>query len=364
MRQHVRAIVAGLDAAAFAQGVACPNPADYLQPGTRAGFALPLAAALHPRIACAAARRLAAAEHRFRPHVIHAHGLQSLAVVFLSQRLGGPGIPCLVTLHNELPSGGRLGEACGDLLLRLAFRPAHAVIAVSQALLDQLRSRRLVRPEHAVLVPNGIDPGPFTAARDRAEADPAWRAHQRMALGCSPAATLITVVARLAPGKGLEAFLAALATLVPHYPGLVAAIAGEGPLREPLAALADRLGLGGQVLFLGYRADIPAVLAVSDAFCLPSRSEGLPLAVLEAMAAALPVVATAVGGIPEAVQDEVTGFLIPRPEATSAALARLLADPARAAAFGRAGQKRVKQHYDLRAMLARLQALYLESRRR
>jgi glycosyltransferase involved in cell wall biosynthesis len=123
---------------------------------------------------------------------------------------------------------------------------------------------------------------------------------------------------------------------------------GGGPLRRTLEREVERLGLGTSVRLLGDRRDVPSLLARSDVFVLASRSEGLPLSILEAMAAGLPVVASSVGGVPELVVDGETGLLVPAgdPERLAGAVGRLLADAALRRRLGEAGRARVREHFD------------------
>jgi glycosyltransferase involved in cell wall biosynthesis len=135
---------------------------------------------------------------------------------------------------------------------------------------------------------------------------------------------VVLSVARLEAGKGLDVLLRAAA----HLPEATFAIAGDGPERVVLEALARALGVDERVRFLGFRNDVEALLAGCDVFVLPSLDEGFPLSVLEAMAACRPVVASDVGGVPEAITHDETGLLVPpgNPDALAAALARLLDD--------------------------------------
>jgi glycosyltransferase involved in cell wall biosynthesis len=137
-------------------------------------------------------------------------------------------------------------------------------------------------------------------------------------------------------------------------------IAGDGPLRDELAALTARLDIADRVRMLGDRADVRDVLAAFDVFVLPSRTEGMSNALLEAMAMARPVVATAVGGTPEVLAGDTTGLLVPAddPSTMAGAIARLLDDPERSARLGAAARRRVEEHYGVAAMVRRLEAVY------
>ncbi|GJG86442.1 hypothetical protein tb265_16230 [Gemmatimonadetes bacterium T265] len=175
---------------------------------------------------------------------------------------------------------------------------------------------------------------------------------------------LVLTPARLHEQKGLDVLLDA-ATRVPDATFV---LAGDGPLRDVLQTRARTLGIADRVRFLGARDDVPALLAASDLFVLPSLFEGLPLSVLEAMAARTPVIATRIGGTDEAVVDGETGLLVPPrdPEALAAAIRRLLGDPALARRLAAAGHARVHREFSVATMTAQTEAVYdaiLDARR-
>jgi glycosyltransferase involved in cell wall biosynthesis len=168
------------------------------------------------------------------------------------------------------------------------------------------------------------------------------------------------MVAGLRRIKGLDVLIAAAAKIVARVPDARFVIVGEGPERESALHQVGNFGLEDSFEFLGHRDDVPALLAEADLFVLPSRSEAFPNAVIEAMAAGLPVVATRVGGIAELVQRERTGVLVPSedPEALAAAVMNLMARPDRANALGRAARQEIERQYSLSSMVARFEELY------
>jgi glycosyltransferase involved in cell wall biosynthesis len=168
----------------------------------------------------------------------------------------------------------------------------------------------------------------------------------------------IGTIARLDHQKGLDVLLRAL----PDVPDVDVEIVGEGPERAALEALADAVGVADRVTFAGWSEQAPEWLGRWDAFVLPSRYEGLPLAMLEAMLAELPVVAADVGSVREAVEDGVTGVLVPPEDAPAlaAALRRVLEEPARARELGRHARAVALERFTARAMARRFEALYQE----
>ena len=234
------------------------------------------------------------------------------------------------------------------LLEEIVVQFADRVVVNAEALRPRGRAAR--RTE---VIPSGVD-------TDRFDARTIDRAAAKAALGVPAGAPTIGTVGRLEARKGTRTLIEAAARLrdTPDAPYVV--VAGDGPLRDELAALAARLGVAERVRLLGNRGDVRAVLGGLDVFVLPSLTEGMSNALLEAMAMALPVVATDVGGNPEVIGDAATGVLIPAGESEpmANALAALLADPARRAQLGAAARRRVEERYGARAMVRRLESIY------
>jgi glycosyltransferase involved in cell wall biosynthesis len=202
-------------------------------------------------------------------------------------------------------------------------------------------------------VPNGI-------LADRFSVDPAKAAARRAELGIAPEETVVVTVARLVWFKGLDTLIDAAARLGPAWPRLRLVIVGDGPLRAPLEQRVAERGLIGRVIFTGERVDVPEILGAADIFALPSVSEGMPISILEAMAARLPVVATSVGGIPELVVPGETGLLAPARDAGrfAAALETLVAAPELRRACGAAGRERLDRMFSSFAMVERTASIY------
>ncbi len=169
---------------------------------------------------------------------------------------------------------------------------------------------------------------------------------------------IVLTVARLDRQKGYSYLLEA----IQHVHDATFVIAGDGPEKTALKAQADKLGIEDRVIFLGYRQDIPELLAGCDLFVLPSLYEGLPLSILEAMAAGKAVVATAVGGTPEAVLDGETGLLVPPgdPVALARAIREILSNPSLLRKMGATGRKRVQREFSSASMVQHITHLYDE----
>jgi L-malate glycosyltransferase len=275
-----------------------------------------------------------------RPDIIHAHNQTSLHYAVLGKRLCRA--PVLMTNHGQgLGSARTPGPS--------EWAGTDAVVAVSNAVADRM-DRQLLGGKLRTIY-NGVEfslPG-----RDR----PATRAE----LGISETRVIATIVARLDHLKGHENLINALAALQPKNLPLTVLVAGDGAKRAEREEQAAALGLTAeQIRFLGFRSDIPDLLAASDIFVLPSLTEGLPLSVLEAMSHGLPTVATTVGGIPELVTHEVHGLLVPsQAEAALAeALETLTRSADKRAMFGAAAKQKTLTEFSYGKMMAEYEALY------
>jgi glycosyltransferase involved in cell wall biosynthesis len=226
------------------------------------------------------------------------------------------------------------------------------ILANSEAVKQDVVRQERVAPSKVRVIYNGIE-----SSRYAVEADQALRS----SLGI-PDRT-VGVVARLVDYKGHRFFLEACPEIRRRHPAVTFLLIGDGPDRSELEDYVRTLGLERSVRFLGSRPDIPELLSVLDVVVLPSLEEGFPNAVLEAMAAGRPVVATRVGGVPEAVVHEKTGLLVPPrdPSALADAVNCLLGDAGRRADMGRMGQKRVSEFFSLSRLVGEMEDLYEES---
>lgn len=308
---------------------------------------------LRPHLDLGAVLALACWLRRRRPDVVHTHTSKAGFIGRLAARIAG--VPVILhTVH-----GFAFGEFSPPLTLRpyvalerLAARWCHRIITVSRAHAEWAARLGIGRPGQVVAVPNGIEPGP--------PSDPRVREEVRQSLGISPQAALLISVGRLDPEKRHLDLLRALALASGRLPAAILLLAGDGPMRAQMAAAIGRLGLEGRARLLGFRRDVPALLAAADAFVFASLREGLPMVLLEAMAAGLPTVASAIMGSRELVVDGETGILVPprRPDLFAQALCDLFEHPGRAARMGQAGRLRLERHFSLTRTLDGLEAVY------
>jgi glycosyltransferase involved in cell wall biosynthesis len=280
-----------------------------------------------------------------RPTVFHAHLTTPMGCKYglLAAALARvPGILGTVHLVPATDAGFRYA-----LSQRLITACVQRYIAVSRSIAERLLAGMRVPRCKVQVIQNGIPLGSF--GRSGKPVRPAG-------LPGMPSRPLVLTVARLDGQKG-HTYLLQAAQRIPEV-DLV--FVGDGPRRMELECQARALGLGDRVHFLGFRSDVPDLLAACDMFVLPSLWEGLPLAVLEAMAARKPVVATAIGGTDETVAHGVTGILVPPadPAALANAIRSLVADPEASRRLGEAGRARVEHEFSVETMMARVEAVY------
>jgi glycosyltransferase involved in cell wall biosynthesis len=236
---------------------------------------------------------------------------------------------------------------------RFKYRPYRQVVAISRAVRDELCTRGGLDSARVPLIASAVDTGEF---RPDGEA----RSRVLRAFALDDRAVEIGVCAQLIPRKGHELLLRALPELVRRVPHAELVCFGRGPLRGSLERLVAKLELTSHVRFVGFRDDFAELLPGLDVLVHPAAREGLGLAVLEAMAASVPVVATAVGGIVDAVSDGVEGLLVAAGDGAGlvAAIERLAGDAALRARLGNAGRTRAEREFSIARMANRYVELY------
>jgi L-malate glycosyltransferase len=258
-------------------------------------------------------------------------------------------LPAAACARVPLRIGNRRGlnhdrSAAHLTMQRAAYSCAHVVVANSQAAAARLYEER-VPPAKVAIVPNGLDLSAFTPRRADA-------GRQR-----------VIVVGNLRPVKGHEVLIDAAPDVLRRYPQAHFELVGSGPEHASLTARAAARGVAHAFTFLGARDDVPALLAAADVFVLPSYTESFPNALLEAMAAGLPIVASAVGGIPEVIHNGRNGLLIPAGDAAALAerLCRVLGDPALRTRLSVAARADAEARYSFDRMVAAFDSLYVEN---
>ena len=284
----------------------------------------------------------------FRPHVVHSHlGVLRYALPSMLFRR----IPAMVhTVHNLAEEEV---DRLGRWVQRAAFKRGVVPVAIAQEVADSIRN--LYGIDEFPLIPYGI---PTETYRQPLADSEAWRKKE----GFAPEAVLFVCVARLAPQKNHVLLLRAFAQGPASNPLAHLVLVGGGKLGPELEKEAEALGLGDRVRFLGPRSDIPEILGAADVFVLSSDYEGSPLSIMEAMAAGKPVISTAVGGVPELVEDGRSGLLVPRgsPKALAEAVNLMVKNHEAREAMGRASLGLATERFDARVMTRAYEGLYDE----
>ena len=296
-----------------------------------------------PRIAT----DLVALARRRRARILHVHGYAAADFGRIAARACGAAL----VLHEHF-ADPRM-PAYQGLADRLLARLTDRAIAVSGSTRDFLIAKRHVPAEKVALIWNGAPLDEF------APGPPATARRVREELGIPEDALVIGTVGRLSEQKAHHVLLDAAARVLPSRPRVWVLIAGDGDRMPALRAQAAALGIAPRVVFAGHRADVPAVLAAIDVFCISSTYEGTPLALFEAMAAGKAIVSTAVDGCREVLEDGSTGLLVPPQdaEALAAALARAADDAELRSRLARMARD-ASRRYDIRECVRRMEELY------
>lgn len=291
------------------------------------------------------ARSLEAGFLRRRITVAHSH--EFTMAVYGAWASWRAGVRHVITMHGGRYYAGRLRRR---LALRAAIALSGHTAAVSTSLAHQMGQDLGIRPSRIATIPNGV------------RHVPPERTTLREELQLGPDDRLLVSVGNLYPVKGHRYLVDALALLGQRYPNLHLGIAGRGDMAEALSARARDHDLVNRVHLLGLRSDIPAILTAADVFVLPSLSEGLPLALLEAMFSGCPIVASKVGEVGVALAHGEAGVLVEagNSAALAAALDRLLSDPQRGKELGERAARRAAAEYDVSQMVRRYVCVYEE----
>jgi glycosyltransferase involved in cell wall biosynthesis len=335
-----------------------------LSPGTPTSFVPTLTREINPWSDLRALVSLYRVMRRSRPLIVHTHmakagSLGRLAATLYNLTRGGrPRARIVHTYHGHVLEGyfGGLKTRLFIAFERLLARLSDAIVAIAPAVRDELLDQyRIGVREQYHLIPLGFDLQSF------ADVDGMARAQARRALQIAGDAPVVTTVGRLTAIKDQAKLLTIARQIADRRPDLVVLIVGDGELRQELEATAAALHLAGNVRFLGWRRDLATIYAATDVFALTSRNEGTPVALIEAMAAGVPGVATNVGGVPTVIANASMGVLVPLDDdaAFVDGVMRLLDadDPAAVAARARA-RAHVLTQFDSRRLVRDIEQLY------
>ncbi len=299
---------------------------------------------------------------RERPDVVHTHTAKAgtlgrLAAAVYNRTRGRRRRALVVhTFHGHVFEGyftpfvNRLVRLTERTLARLT----DVIITISPRQQHDIVTRFAVAPAaKTVVVPLGLD-------LDELLAMPMGADDLRASIGASPTDVIVGYAGRMVPVKDLPTLIRAFALAHAVVPALRLVLAGDGPERAQAEALARQHGVAGRLHFMGWVEDLPRFYATLDVFALSSLNEGTPVAAIEAMAAARPVVSTEVGGVPDVVEAGICGLLVPAQaaEAMAAALVRLASDPSLRHSMGAAGRTRARERYSHLRLVSEIEALY------
>lgn len=340
--QQVVYLLRGLAARGVSNQLACPRGSAIA--GAAGPFAEIHAMPMGGDLDLALVIRLRRLIRRCRPDIVHLHSRAGADLLGgLAARLAGVPVVCSRRVDNPEPRW----------LAALKYRLHDRVIAISNGIGRVLVSGGLP-PEKLRVVRSAIDCGGFE--------QPCKGAHIRARFGVPDQSRLLGVVAQLIPRKGHRFLIEALPALIREFPDLRVAFFGKGPEEAALRVLVNAAGLGDRVVFAGFREDLSEILPCLDLLVHPALMEGLGVSLLQAACAGLPVVGSAVGGIPEAVHDGVNGLLVPPGDAAAlgAAIHQLLANPALTSRLGEGGRALMREMFSVEQMVQGNLSVYRE----
>lgn len=315
---------------------------------------------LNPVLDPIAVRRIAGLIRELRPQILHTHTAKAGALGRIAALAAGRARPPVIvhTYHGHVLSGyfDPVRETVYRTIERRLALVTTRLVAVSPEVRDDLLRLGVGRPEQFTVIRLGID------LDERITGTGEDRARLRGSLGLPESAFVVGWIGRMTAIKRLPDVLASFAELRRRGVEARLCLVGDGPDRAEAERLAGELGIAGETLFLGYQADIAPFYAGFDALVLPSGNEGTPVVAIEALAASKPVVATAVGGVPDVVEDGTDGFLVPVGDIAglAGALERLARDPELRARMGRVGRERTVPRYRVARLIDDVDSLYRE----
>ena len=315
-----------------------------------------LGRSLHPVRDLLTVGALVSILRRQRPHIVETHTAKAGFVGRVAARLAG--VPVVLHVFHGHVFYGYFGAAQTRAFIgieRLLARWTDRVITISLSQRhDIAHVYRIASPDRVVVVPLGFD------LRSFAGAGPADRSAGRALLGVPSDAPLVGFVGRLTAVKNPALFCSAACRVLESVPGARFVLVGDGELRADIERQIADLGLSERVTLAGWQREMPPVYAALDALVLPSLNEGTSVTAIEAMAAGVPVVATAVGGMPDLVADERTGLLAPSGDAEALAeqIVRVLSDPAWAHSVARGGREDALARFGVDRLVRDMESLY------
>jgi len=354
---HIIFLLDGLRKAEYSIRVVCEQDGRIAQAAAASGspvHGMVCAAQGGPVRVAMRAIRLARVIAEFRPHVVHTHSYGATAIGSAACAIARWS-SLVITIHNYPPATDSVRPRGGGArrAFEMAVRRAKHIITVSEALRRSLVAAYPDVMARSTTIYNGVETQK-PPSRDPAEV--------RREIGIPAEVGLAGAVARLAPQKGILEFIRAARLVADAHPSVAFALAGGGPMMPEAVALRQELGLERQLHLIGHTEGVKDFIASLDLLVVPSLSEGSSVVAMEAMALGKPVIATAVGGVPEVVSAGETGVLVQPGDARALAdgILELLRDPARAQEMGERGRQRAVREFDVKDMVEKTKAVYAD----
>jgi glycosyltransferase involved in cell wall biosynthesis len=292
-------------------------------------------------------------EKRF--DIVHSHTSVGGLIGRIAGKLAGVSV-VIWSIHGFASHEGqnRFKKYFFLLIEKLLDKFTDHYVAVSEALKKEGIQNRILTSNKITVIHNGIELRNFNKNFNVIQ--------KKKELGIEMSRTIIGTVTRFEPQKAIHDFLVAVSYVKKTYPDIKVVIAGDGPLRREIEKLINDLKLNDNITLLGWRNDVPEILAVLDIFCQSSLWEGCPMVLLEAMAVGKPIIATNVGGVKEIVEDDNTGILVPPadPKAMGDAIVKLMNNKEKTMKMGMNGRRRAESFFNVDLMLIKYERLYQE----
>jgi len=289
-----------------------------------------------------------------RPQIVHTHTAKAGFLGRLAAQMAG--VPVIIHTYHGHVLNGYYGPATSWLLKMMErglARITDRLVAVSELVKEDLIAYRIAPAEKISVIPLGFDLEPFFNCRS-------LRGQFRSELGLGPDIRLVGILGRIAPIKNHRLFLESAARIVEQDSTVRFVIVGDGILKSEMEGYAQDLHISEQVIFTGWRRDLPRIYADLDVLVVSSNNEGTPVSAIEAMASGCPVVATRVGGLPDIIKEGETGYLVSarQPQPLAGAIVRVIENAQAAEQMGRSGRLSVKEKFSLDRLVSDTEALY------
>jgi len=291
-----------------------------------------------------------------RPDIVHTHMAKAGTLGRLAAKLAG--VSTIVhTFHGHVFHSyfGRVKSKIFIIIEKLLALLSNQIVAVSQNQREEIVRYKIAPPKKVTCIPLGLELDSFLDVEKK-------RGQLRAELNLTQVHKLVGIIARLVPVKGHSFLFEAAQRVIPIFPQVRFLVVGDGELNKELEDLAAQLGLKRNVIFCGFRKDLPRIYADLDVVALTSLNEGLPVAIIEGMAAARPVVAFDVGGVKDLIQDDVTGILVPfgNVQKLADSIVYLLKDTRERQRLGQNARRKAYPHLDYRRLVRDMEKFYCQ----